>query len=249
MAAIGPRPFADIEIISFRGSRICNFSVCLQSIVKEKEHKAASDRKASSGPSPEQLDSLVNSAKSGSIAAFSELYGLYGKKILNYIFRLTGSREEAEDLMQDTFVLAFKNLDSLKENAKFQSWLFRIAQNNVFQKYRGKTPQFESIDAHDSGGESTSTVTELPTPTKGPEDKVLSAELERIVQRAINELHEKYRQVFVLSAVQRMSYQEIAEIVGRSLASVKSDIHRARVEVRDKIKEYLGDNYGMSNLY
>ncbi len=227
----------------------CNFSGCLQSIVKEREHKAASDRKAVSGPSPEQLDALVSSAKSGNITAFSELYALYGKKILNYIFRLTGSREEAEDLMQDTFVLAFKNLDSLKENAKFQSWLFRIAQNNVFQKYRGKTPQIESIDAHDTSGESSSGITELATPTKGPEDKVLSAELEKIVQRAINELPEKYRQVFVLSAVQRLSYQEIAEIVGRSLASVKSDIHRARVEVRDKIKEYLGDNYGMSNLY
>ncbi len=151
--------------------------------------------------------------------------------------------------MQDTFVLAFKNLDSLKVNAKFQSWLFRIAQNNVFQKYRGKAPQIESIDVHESIGESTSGVAELPTPTKGPEDRVLSAELEKIVQRAINELPEKYRQVFVLSAVQRLSYQEIAEIVGRSLASVKSDIHRARVEVRDKIKEYLGDNYGMSNLY
>jgi len=218
--------------------------------VKEKEHKAASDRRVGSGPSPEQLDALVNSAKGGDITAFSELYGLYGKKILNYIFRLTGSREEAEDLMQDTFVLAFKNLDSLKENAKFQSWLFRIAQNNVFQKYRGKTPQIESIDVvHDSSGESASSVAELATPTKGPEDKILSAELEKIVQRAINELPEKYRQVFVLSAVQRLSYQEIAEIVGRSLASVKSDIHRARVEVRDKIKEYLGDNYGMSNLH
>jgi len=242
-------PLATGEINSFLCSRICNFSGCLQSIVEEKEHKAASERKANPGVDPGRLDVLVNSAKSGDIAAFSELYGLYGKKILNYIFRLTGSREEAEDLMQDTFVLAFKNLDSLKENVKFQSWLFRIAQNNVFQKYRGKTPQLESIDVHDSSGELTSGITELATPTKGPEDKLLSAELEKIVQRAINELPEKYRQVFVLSAVQRLSYQEIAEIVGRSLASVKSDIHRARVEVRDKIKEYLGDNYGMSNLY
>jgi len=215
--------------------------------VKEKEHNAASNRTPSSGIDPDRLDALVNSAKSGDITAFSELYGLYGKKILNYIFRLTGSREEAEDLMQDTFVLAFKNLDSLKENVKFQSWLFRIAQNSVFQKYRGKMPQIESIDVHDSG--ESGGVIELPASSKGPEDTVLSAELEKIVQKAINELPEKYRQVFVLSALQRLSYQEISEIVGRSLASVKSDIHRARVEVRDKIKEYLGDDYGMSNLY
>ncbi|HXK62091.1 MAG TPA: sigma-70 family RNA polymerase sigma factor [Acidobacteriota bacterium] len=214
--------------------------------MKEKEHKAASSRRTDPEKEAARLDSLVDAAKGGDIEAFSELYGLYGKKILNYIFRLTGSREEAEDLMQDTFVLAFRNLESLKENTKFQSWLFRIAQNSVFQKYRGKTPQIESIDIHDSNE---SGVSELPALSKGPEDRVLSEELERVVQKAINELPEKYRQVFVLSAIQRLSYQEISEIVGRSLASVKSDIHRARVEVRDKIKQYLGDNYGMSNLY
>jgi RNA polymerase sigma-70 factor, ECF subfamily len=214
--------------------------------VREKDRNEDRGRKTSPEVAPERLNALVNSAKSGDVAAFSELYDLYGKKILNYIFRLTSSREEAEDLMQDTFVLAFKNLNALKENGKFQSWLFRIAQNNVFQKYRGKTPQFESIDVPDSDEGST---LDLPASSKGPEDKVLSAELEKVVQQAINELPEKYRQVFVLSAVQRLSYQEISEIVGRSLASVKSDIHRARVEVRDKIKEYLGDNYGMSDLY
>jgi RNA polymerase sigma-70 factor, ECF subfamily len=214
--------------------------------VKEKDRNEGRARKTSPDVAPDRLDTLVTLAKGGDVAAFSELYDLYGKKILNYIFRLTSVREEAEDLMQDTFVLAFKNLHSLKENGKFQSWLFRIAQNNVFQKYRGKTPHLESIDVHeaDEGGGF-----DLPASDKGPEDAVLSAELERIVQKAINELPEKYRQVFVLSAVQRLSYQEISDIVGRSLASVKSDIHRARVEVRDKIKEYLGENYGMSDLY
>lgn len=225
---------------------ICNFSGCLQSLVREKERNAVRAKTADPGVASGRLDALVHSAKTGSMAAFSELYGLYGRKILNYIFRLTGSREEAEDLMQDTFVLAFKNLGSLKEDSKFQSWLFRIAQNNVFQKYRGKLPQMESIDV---SNENESGITDLTSPAKGPEESVLTRELEHMVEKAINELPEKYRQVFVLSAVQHLSYQEISEIVGRSLASVKSDIHRARVEVRDKIKEYLGDNYGMSSLH
>lgn len=214
--------------------------------MKEKDRGETRAKDAGTAVDPERVDALVDAGKKGDVTAFSQLYALYGKKILNYIFRLTGSREEAEDLMQDTFVLAFRNLHSLKENAKFQSWLFRIAQNNVFQKYRGKLPQIESIDAEGPEG---SPVTELASSSKGPEEAVLSGELERVVQRVINELPEKYRQVFVLSAIQKMSYQEISDIVGRSLASVKSDIHRARVEVRDKIKEYLGDNYGMSNLH
>ena len=76
----------------------------------------------------------------------------------------------------------------------------------------------------------------------------MARELDGIINKVISELPAKYREVFVLSALHRLSYQEISEIVGRSLAAVKSDIHRARVTVRDRIKTYLGENYGMSGL-
>ncbi|HLV01434.1 MAG TPA: sigma-70 family RNA polymerase sigma factor [Acidobacteriota bacterium] len=201
---------------------------------------------ASSNLPASRLRELVGRAQEGDLDAFQELYSFYGRKILNYLYRMTGSREEAEDLAQDTFILAFRNLGSLKHPERFQSWLFRIAQNNVYQKYRGKRPQIESIDEEDFN--ELSDLQRLSTPSKGPEEAVLSDELEALVQQAISELPEKYRTVFVLSAIQKMSYQRISEIVGRSLASVKSDIHRARVEVRDKIKKYLGKNYGMSKL-
>ena len=187
--------------------------------------------------SGEELSGTVSRAKEGHVEAFQELYELYGRKILNYIYRLTGSREEAEDLAQDTFVLAYKNLKSLKENGKFQSWLFRIAQNNVYQQYRGFRPQFQSdLETESSEG---SELQRLAAPQKGPEDRLLSDELERVVEEVIYKLPDKYKKVFVLSAVHKLSYMEISEIVGRSLASVKSDIHRARVEVREKVKKYL----------
>ncbi len=206
------------------------------------------DRTASTAISGDQLDRLVARVKNGEVDAFEEIYGLYGRKIVNYIYRMTGSRAEAEDLTQDTFVLAYKKIDSLKENRKFQSWLFRIAQNNVYQKYRGKRPHFQSIDQEEEGP-GLSEVQNLASPGKTPEDRTLADELQKEIRQAIDELPEKYKEVFVLSALQKLSYQEISEIVGRSLASVKSDIHRARVAVRDKIKKYLGDNYGMSNLF
>lgn len=91
-------------------------------------------------------------------------------------------------------------------------------------------------------------MSEMPSPEKTPEGAALSKELRTVVQRVISELPEKYRQVFILSAVHQYSYETVAEIVGRSLPSVKSDIHRARVEVRDKVKKYLGENYGMSGM-
>ncbi|MDA2924720.1 sigma-70 family RNA polymerase sigma factor [Acidobacteria bacterium AH-259-G07] len=197
--------------------------------------------------SGEELDDAVSRAKKGSVQAFQKLYEHYGRKILNYIYRMTGSREEAEDLTQDTFILAYTNLSSLKENIKFQSWLFRIAQNNVYQKYRGKRPPMDSIQQEETP--ELSDVQKLATPQISPEDRVLSKELEQVIEQVISQLPDKYKEVFVLSAIHKLSYKEISEIVGRSLASVKSDIHRARVEVRDKIKTYLGENYGMSNLF
>ena len=200
-----------------------------------------------SSPAADRLDQLVRQAKEGNAEAFQELYRAYGKKILNYVYRMTGSRDEAEDLMQDTFVLAYRNLKSLKENARFQSWLFRIAQNNIYQRYRNRPPETESVEREETREFADR---EGPTePLRTPEQAFLSQELERIIQTAIDDLPDKYREVFVLSAIHKLSYREISEVMSRSLASVKSDIHRARVEVSEKIRGYLGDNYGVSNLF
>ena len=196
--------------------------------------------------SGDDLDRLIKRVKSGDVEAFEEVYSLYGKRILSYLYRMTGSRADAEDLTQDTFVLAFRKIESLQDNRKFQSWLYKIAQNNVYQKHRTRLPQMDSIDEDGSG--ELSDVQKLATPFKSPEKDLLSGELGKVVQKVIRSLPVKYREVFVMSAIQRMSYQEISETVGRSLASVKSDIHRARVNVRDQVKSYLGDNYGRSSL-
>ena len=233
----------------FLSIEFCNFWIYHQSLTltaPKNQELRPNDRGRRLSHWEDQLEKLVGRAKKGEVAAFQELYEFYGKKILNYLYRMIGSREEAEDLTQDTFILAYKNLNSLKENAKFQGWLFRIAQNNVYQKYRGKGPFMEPMSQE---GQDVSEVQKLATSLRGPEESVLSKELEQIVQKIIDELPEKHRQVFVLSAIHRLRYQEISEIVGRSLASVKSDIHRARVEVRSRIKKYLGQNYGMSKLY
>ena len=188
---------------------------------------------------------LVPKAKRGDVAAFQRLYELYSRKILNYIYRLTGSRAEAEDLTQDTFVLAYKNLKSLKEPKKFQSWLFRIAQNNVYQMYRGKKPQMSPLP--DEGSELAET-NRLTIPQKNPEDSLLSSELEQVIDEVISQLPDKQKGVFVLSAIHKLSYKEISEIEDRSLASVKSDVHRARVDVRDKVREYMREEHGLSSL-
>ena len=217
--------------------------------MNEERTKGLSPKKNAQIPSisGEELEDLVSRAKKGSVEAFQELYEVYSRKILNYTYRLTGSREEAEDLTQDTFVLAYNKLTSLKENSKFQSWIFRIAQNNVYQKYRGTKPKFDSLDEIEAP--ESSAAQKLITPHRGPEERLLSGELEQVIEQVINQLPDKHKKVFILSAIHKLSYKEISEIVGCSMASVKSDIHRARVGVREKITQYLKNDHGMSNLH
>jgi RNA polymerase sigma-70 factor, ECF subfamily len=182
------------------------------------------------------LAQWIRSAQKGDVDAYQKIYELFIRRILNFIYRMVNSPEEAEDLAQDTFVTAYRKLGTLKDVSKFQPWLFRIARNYVYQKYRSPHPPTVSIDARDENGRET---TQLVDSRKNPDEALQTGELEKIVAGAIAELPDKYREVFVLSAIHHLRYQDIAGIVGQSLASVKTDIHRARIEVRKRIKEYL----------
>ena len=179
---------------------------------------------------------LIERAKKGDIEAYQSIYDLFSRKVLNFIYRMVASIEEAEDLTQETFVTVYQKLESLKDDAKFEPWLFRIARNYVYQKYRRRVPPTVSVDFRDEEGR---TGSELADERKDPQEEFQAEELDDVVREVVLELPDKYREVFVLSAIQDLSYQEIAEIVGRSLASVKTDIHRARLQVRKRVKEYL----------
>lgn len=182
------------------------------------------------------LEERIRKAKRGDMESYHEIYEVYARKVLNYIYRMVNSREEAEDLAQETFVTVYQKLGTLKDNSKFEPWLFRIARNFVYQQYRVRAPAASSIDSIDEDGRPEIQVADAG---KSPDGAFQSRELEDVVEGAIGDLPEKYREVFVLSALQGLSYQQIADIVGRSLASVKTDIHRARLEVRRRVKDYL----------
>lgn len=149
---------------------------------------------------------------------------------------MVSSQEEAEDLTQETFIAVYQKLRTLRDRDKFEPWLFRIARNFVYQRYRTRVPPSVPIDAPDEDGR---LGTQLVDSRKNPDEAFQTHELEDVIGDVIAKLPEKYREVFVLSAIQNLSYQEISDIVGRSLASVKTDIHRARLEVRDIVKQYL----------
>jgi RNA polymerase sigma-70 factor, ECF subfamily len=185
---------------------------------------------------PVLLVHWIEAAKKGDIGAFQRIYDQFARKVLNFIYRMVASAEEAEDLTQETFVTVYQKLGSLKDDAKFEPWLFRIARNYVYQNYRRRAPATVSVDIQDEEGHA---ATELVDERKDPQEAFQAGELERVVHQVISELPEKYREVFILSAIHNLSYQEVADVVGRSLPSVKTDIHRARLQVRARVKDYL----------
>jgi RNA polymerase sigma-70 factor, ECF subfamily len=185
---------------------------------------------------PAVLKTWIQRAQKGDIGSYQNIYDSFARKLLNFVYRMVHSLEEAEDITQETFVAVYQKLGTLQDIDKFEAWLFRIARNFIYQRYRKRAPAAVSIDAPSEDGR---LMTELVDSRKNPDEEYQTQELEGVITNVIAELPEKYREVFVLSALQQLSYQQIADIVGRSLPSVKTDIHRARLEVRDSVKKYL----------
>jgi RNA polymerase sigma-70 factor (ECF subfamily) len=178
---------------------------------------------------------LVEDALNGSPEAFKSIYECYGARIYNFLFRLLGSRDEAEDATQQTFLIALRRLGTLRDPDLLESWIYRIARNEVYQKYRRK--QVDSLE--DDSSRPFTEKTEDPRMHGQPEKTLLNEELGEALQSTLNSLPLKLREAFILAVVFEMSYQDISDIVGRSLLSVKTDIYRARLLAKEKLNRYL----------
>lgn len=184
-----------------------------------------------------QLEKLVKSAAEGSVEDFRKLYDVYSAPVYKFILGMVGNESEAEDVTQETFIKVFYKLKKLKDPGYFQFWLYRIARNEVYQRHRQLKRRSEvSIDNEEIG------YYEFIPDDKDeldPEKQVMSSELDSVIQKALQSLKPKYRDVFILAVQEKMSYEEISKIVGRSVVSVKTDIYRARQAVKEKLNRYL----------
>jgi RNA polymerase sigma-70 factor, ECF subfamily len=184
---------------------------------------------------PNVLDVQLSKAKLGDSAAFSEIYDGYVARIYNYASRMVGSREDAEDITQDTFFLAFRNLKELREHAHFEQWLYRIARNEVYKRQRKIKVRTDSLDDSDNGFSRVLKSTDL---AGNPENRMLSAELGRKVKAIFDALPIRYKETLVLATLQELNYQDISQIQRRSLSAVKTDIYRARIIISEKMRKY-----------
>jgi RNA polymerase sigma-70 factor, ECF subfamily len=182
---------------------------------------------------------LIRRAQAGDLDAFRRIHEEYGRRILNFVYRLVDVREDAEDLAQNVFLKAYADIGRLQDTGKFESWLYRIARNEVYQSYRKRRAQPEVVDGDPGEEEERRLEGSWADSRPTPQETILQGELGSRIRDVLAALPPKHREVFVLAVIEEKSYAEIAEIVGRSLLSVKTDIFRARSYARKALGRYL----------
>jgi RNA polymerase sigma-70 factor (ECF subfamily) len=181
---------------------------------------------------------LVSAAKGGDATAFEELVNRYERKIFRLGMNITQNREDAEDVMQDAFLKAFRNLDSFQGDSRFYTWLVRIAVNEALMKLRKRRPNQVSLDEPVKEGEDP-VFREIEDWGPSPEQRFAQTELNQILSQVIGELEPIFRVVFLLRDVEGLSTEESAQILGISVAAVKSRLLRARLRLRMKLNKYF----------
>lgn len=185
---------------------------------------------------PVQLESvLVREAKAGSYAAFEELVNLYEKKIYRLGLNITGNPEDAEDVLQDTFLKAFEHLAEFREESRFYTWLVRVAVNEGLMKLRKRRSSKEVPLEHNTEDDGESMPRDFADWRPNPEQVLAREELESILKKAVNSLPPTFRTVFFLRDVEGLSTGETADLLKMSAGAVKARLFRARFRLREEL--------------
>lgn len=194
-------------------------------------------RKSRPGPARETRRSLgglgdsevVQAFLDGEPRAFGELVRRYDSRLLNFVYRTVGDRERAQDLVQETFVRVYRHLHRFDQSKKFSTWIYTIASNLAKNELRNRSRNplvlFQTIKKH---WEADHRPLEWEDNSYRPDDLFRKRHLQEMVEKAVQELPEHHRIVFVLRELEGKTYEEIAEITGVNLGTVKSRLNRAR---------------------
>lgn len=181
---------------------------------------------------------LVRSAKAGDADAFGELVERNEAKIYGLCLKMLGNQEDAEDCLQEVFIKAFKALPGFREEARFSTWLYRIAYNESLMRLRKKKLDTVSLDQPvelEEGDVSR----DLADWTNDPRADVMNNELSDVLVRHVNELDPDNRIVFLMRDVHGLSTNDTADALGLSIPAVKSRLHRARLFLRQRLSSYF----------
>jgi RNA polymerase sigma-70 factor, ECF subfamily len=178
-------------------------------------------------------------------SAFNELVITYERRVYGLVFRMLGRRDEAEDLAQEVFVQVFKAIDQFRGESKLSTWIYRIAVNlcknrtkYLSRRHAGEQDDIDAMaDRVPMSAARGATVGDVGR----PDELVEGMQLEVIVKRAIHKLEPEFREALVLCDVEDMPYEEIAQIAGVPVGTVKSRIHRARAQLKALVEKALGE--------
>lgn len=183
---------------------------------------------------------VVQKVRAGQVGAFDQLVKKYRERIFSVIYNLTGNREDASDLTQETFIKAFQAIGRFKGKSAFYTWIYRIAINATmsFLKKRNRRRffSFESIDEELSRGELFEVLASKSRTEKG----ALIRELQEKLNDSLQKLSPKHRTVVILHEIEGLDHAEIAEIMKTSVGTVRSRLHYAKQQLQAHLKDYLG---------
>ena len=173
----------------------------------------------------------IERAKQGDAEAFETLYDLHRRRVYSLCLRMTANTAEAEDLTQEAFLQLFRKIGTFRGESAFSTWLHRMAVNVVLMRLRKKglplVPLEDTVETEEEG----------PKKELGAPDAVLAGSVDRMeLQRAVEALPPGYRSIFVLHDVEGYEHNEIATLVGCSIGNSKSQLHKARMKLRELLK-------------
>jgi RNA polymerase sigma-70 factor (ECF subfamily) len=182
---------------------------------------------------------LVEKAKSGDTKAFEELMRRTQDKIYNLGIKFFGNKEDAADLLQETYIKAYESLPNFEGKSSFSTWLYRIATNFALMKLRKEKMKKVSIEELKNLSNGLKNSIDFYDWSENPYLHYKNEELKEILNEAINSLPPKYKTIFILHDIEGLSIQEVAKILSLSVPTVKTRIHRSRLYLREKLSEYF----------
>ena len=188
--------------------------------------------------SSDQDAALVRAIQAGDMAAFDQMVVKHKDKLFNMVYWFLGDYQEANDCSQEIFIKVFKSIKKFRSESSFSTWLYRIAINTCKNRlkssayrWKKKTVPLENPESSKDGNLSYKIHNDSPSPANELEKK----ERLMMIQKAINALPQEQNRVIVLRDIQGLSYQEIVDLTGLNLGTVKSRLARARLELRNKL--------------
>jgi RNA polymerase sigma-70 factor, ECF subfamily len=187
---------------------------------------------------------LLRALKSGDPDAFRELVERHSSTVYNLALRMMNNPQEAEEVLQETFISAFRALDRFEGRSQLGTWLYRIAYNAALMRLRKRELATSSIDEPHVNDEGEELPRQLIDWTGLPDDVVLSRELHEVLGKAVGTLPETLRSVFVLRDIEGLSTAEVAETLSLTETNVKVRLHRARMALREHLTSYFASAMG-----